>query len=65
MKYKEPNNKLIISLKFNMSHWCWFGLVVSVAASHMVGRGFASQPDHTKDHHKNGTNCLPAWHAMR
>ena len=19
----------------------------------------------TKDHHKNGTNCLPAWHAMR
>ena len=24
-----------------------------------------SRPDHTKDHHKNGTNCLPAWHAMR
>ena len=20
---------------------------------------------YTKDHHKNGTNCLPAWHAMR
>ena len=20
---------------------------------------------HTKDHRKNGTNCLPAWHAMR
>ena len=20
---------------------------------------------HTKDHHKNGTNCLPAWHAVR
>ena len=19
----------------------------------------------TKDRHKNGTNCLPAWHAMR
>ena len=25
-----------------------------------VGRGFASWPGHTKDHHKNGTNCLPA-----
>ena len=24
-----------------------------------------SRPGHTKDHHKNGTNCLPAWHAMR
>ena len=24
-----------------------------------------SFPGHTKDHHKNGTNCLPAWHAMR
>ena len=20
---------------------------------------------HTKDHHKNDTDCLPAWHAMR
>ena len=19
---------------------------------------------HTKDHNKNGTNCLPAWHTM-
>ena len=19
---------------------------------------------HTKDHQKNGTNCLPAWHTM-
>ena len=25
--------------------------------------GFASRPGHFKDHHKNGTNCLPAWHA--
>ena len=24
-----------------------------------------SQPGHTKDHHKNGTNCLLSWHAMR
>ena len=36
------------------------GLVVSVSASHTVGREFASQPGHTKDHHKSGTNCLPA-----
>ena len=41
------------------------GLVVSVSASHTVGRGFVSRPGHTKDHHKNCTNCLPAWHAMR
>ena len=29
-----------------------------------VGRGFASRPGHTKDHHKNGTNSPLAWHAM-
>ena len=28
--------------------------------SRTVGREFASRPGHTKDHHKNGTNCLPA-----
>ena len=39
------------------------GLVVSVSACHAVGREFASRPGHTIDHHKNGTNCLPAWHA--
>ena len=43
---------------------CWVGLMVSVSASHTVGCGFASRPGHTKDHHKNGTNCLLAWHAM-
>ena len=32
---------------------CRVGSVGSVSASR------------TKDHHKNGTNCLPAWHAMR
>ena len=37
------------------------GLVVNVSASHMVGHGFASRSAHTKDHHRNGTNCLPAW----
>ena len=36
-----------------------------MSASHTVGREFASRPGHTKDHHKNGTDCLPVWHAMR
>ena len=44
---------------------CRVGLVVSVSASHSLGREFASRPGHTKDHHKNGTDCLPVWHAMR
>ena len=44
---------------------CRVGLVVSVSASHTVGREFAAWPGHTKDHHKNCTNCLPAWQAMR
>ena len=54
------------------SHWsykyfapCRVGSVGSVSASCTVGREFASRPGHTKDHHKNGTNCLPTWHAMR
>ena len=44
---------------------CRVGSVGSMSASRTVGREFASRPGHTKDHHKNGTNCLPAWHAMR
>ena len=39
---------------------CRVGSVGSVSASRMVGRKFASRPGHTKDHHKNGTNCLSA-----
>ena len=50
---------------FNLNSPCRVGLMVSVSASHTIGRGFASRPGHTKDHHKNGTNCLPARHAMR
>ena len=42
---------------------CCVGLVLNMSASHAVGRWFASQPGHIKDHHKNGTNCLPALHA--
>ena len=39
---------------------CRVGSVGSVSASRTVGREFVSRPGHTKDHHKNGTNCLPA-----
>ena len=39
------------------------GLLVRVSASHVLGPWFAPWPGHTKDLHKNGTNCLPAWHA--
>ena len=39
---------------------CWVGSVGNVSASRTVGREFASRSGHTKDHHKNGTNCLPA-----
>ena len=44
---------------------CRVGLVVSVSASRTIGSEFASRPGHTKDLHKNGKDCLPAWHAMR
>ena len=39
---------------------CRVGSVGSVSASRTVGREFASRPGHTKDHHQNVTNCLPA-----
>ena len=44
---------------------CQVGLVVSVSTSHTEDLWFAPRPGHTKDHHENGTNCFPAWHAMR
>ena len=34
--------------------------VFDITTCRTVGREFASRPGHTKDHHKNGTNCLPA-----
>ena len=40
-----------------------YGLVVRVSASHAIGCGLAPQLGQTKGHHKNGTNCHPAWHA--
>ena len=33
-----------------------------VGMTYTVGCEFASRPGHTKDHHKNDTNYLPAWH---
>ena len=48
---------------YGMLDMRWDGLVVSVSASHVVGRGFAFWLRHTKDQHKIGTNCHPAWHA--
>ena len=55
-----------LSLKFEITTVpCRVGLVVGVSASRIVGREFVSRPGHTKDHNKNGANCLPAWHAMR
>ena len=62
---KFENVKFIISSYMNYFRPCRVGSFGSVSASRMVGREFASRPGHTKDHHKNGTNCLPAWHAMR
>ena len=52
-----------MTLKFGAA--CRVGLVVRVSASHTVDREFASQPGHTKDHHKNGTDCLPAFSAAK
>ena len=39
-------------------------LAVSVSASHAIGRELAPRSGHTKDYHKNGTNCIFAWHAV-
>ena len=36
-------------------------LVVSESTSHAEDRGFAFRPGHTKDHHKNDTNCLQCF----
>ena len=43
---------------------CRIGSVVNVSAPRTVVREFASRPGHTKDHHKNGKNCLPAQARM-
>ena len=56
-----------INMMFRGIHYlkppCRVGLVVRMSTSHTVGCGFASQPGHTKDHHKNGTNYHPVLHT--
>ena len=41
------------------------GLVVGMSASEAVGRGpwVRAQAGSYKNHHKIGTNYIPAWHA--
>ena len=41
---------------------CMDGLVIS-KSTHAVGLGLAPQLGFTKNHNKNGTKCLTAWHA--
>ena len=56
-----PLYKLIYPIyTFTLAKPCRVGSVGSVSASRTVGREFASRSGHTKDYHKNGTNCLPA-----
>ena len=56
-----PNCCVLITGNHSVNYTpCLVGLVASVSASLTVGRGLASRLGHTKDHHKNGTNCLPA-----
>ena len=56
---------IVVQIWVTYNILCRVGKEVSVSASHTVGRGFVSRRGHTKDIHRNSTNCLPAWHAMR
>ena len=40
--------------------YLWINIYFQINCSRTVGREFASRPGHTKDQHKNGTNCFPA-----
>ena len=53
-------DKICTRKVLNIVSPCRVGSVGSVSASRTVSREFASRPGHIKDHHKNGTNCLPA-----
>ena len=61
-----PNIKLALSIHFFMWLACrlrrvgWDQFYPPIGLYRTVGREFASRPGHTKDHHKNGKNCLPA-----
>ena len=63
-KYTFALYQIHLYIHFQPERPCRVSSVGSVSASRTVGREFASRPGHTKDHHKNGTNCLPAWYAM-
>ena len=52
-------NKLLLLLLLRRR----VGSVVSVFAFHTVGRGFASRPCHTKDHHKMAQTASLNRHA--
>ena len=65
-KLSKSNQLTFIYLDYMFLWICWpcrDGLVVNVSSSHAVGHGFASPWVHSKDHHRNCTNCLPAWHT--
>ena len=51
--------------RVGLTYWLAYWLLVSVSASHTVGREFASKLGHTKDHHKNGADRLPVSHVVR
>ena len=38
-------------------------VIIVIVSVSVVSRGFMPQPGHTKDHHKNVNNYLPAWQA--
>ena len=60
MELEKSESQYISMNKLQTDIPCRVGSVGSVSASRTVGREFASRPSHTKDHHINGTNCLPA-----
>ena len=75
LRYRRQENQLIIFADDTSPRWIScaalldydtmagadkFGNLIIVSLILGSGREFASWPGHTKDHHKNGTNCLPA-----
>ena len=61
----QSNDKNLHVL-YNMVYHVWLiGLMLSVSASHAVGRGFVSRPGHAKDYHKMvQTASLYCMHAL-
>ena len=59
MSYNELQKMVAIFKEF-CTNFKSITIIDSVSASRAEDREFASRPGHTKDHHKNGTNYLPA-----